>query len=104
MGSDLPNGTCMCAELLQSRLTLWDPLDYSPPSSSVHGILQERILQWVAMYLLQGILLTQGLNPRLFCLQHWQAGSLPLVPSGKPHLRSYRLLNNVQSWHQTPDC
>ena len=28
---------------------------------------------------LQGIFLTQGLNPRLFCLLHWQAGSLPLV-------------------------
>ena len=28
--------------------------------------------------LLQGIFLTQRLNPRLFCLLHWQAGSLPL--------------------------
>ena len=34
--------------------------------------------------LLQGILPTQGMNPRLLCLQHWQAGSLPLVPPGKP--------------------
>ena len=29
--------------------TLCDPMDCSPPSSSVHGILQERILVWVAM-------------------------------------------------------
>ena len=28
---------------------------------------------------LQGIFLTQGLNPHLFCLLHWQAGSLPQV-------------------------
>ena len=28
--------------------------------------------------------LTQGLNPHLLCLLHWQAGSLPLVPPGKP--------------------
>ena len=33
----------------QSCLTLCDPLDYSPPGSSVHGILQARILGWVAM-------------------------------------------------------
>jgi len=29
-------------------LTLCDPLDYRPPGSSVHGILQARILEWVA--------------------------------------------------------
>ena len=29
--------------------TLWDPMDCSPPGSSVHGILQIRILEWVAM-------------------------------------------------------
>ena len=33
---------------------------------------------------LQGIFLTQGLNPHLLCLLHWQAGSLPLEPRGKP--------------------
>ena len=38
--------------------------------------------------LLQGIFLTQGLNPRLFCLLHWQAGSLPLAPPGKPKLQA----------------
>ena len=31
----------------------------------------------------QGIFLTQGLNPGLLGLLHWEAGSLPLVPSGK---------------------
>ena len=35
-------------------------------------------------FLLQGIFPTQGLNPRLLCLLHWQAGSLPLAPPGKP--------------------
>ena len=34
---------------LQSCLTLCDPMDYSPPGSSVHGILQARTLEWVAM-------------------------------------------------------
>ena len=34
--------------------------------------------------LLQGIFPTQGWNPPLVCLPHWQAGSLPLVPPEKP--------------------
>ena len=34
--------------------------------------------------LLQGIFLTQGLNPRLLHLLHWQVDSLPLVPPGQP--------------------
>ena len=37
------------AQLLQPCLTLCDPMDYSPPGSSVYGILQARILEWVAM-------------------------------------------------------
>ena len=33
---------------------------------------------------MQGIFPTQGLNPSIFCLLHWQADSLPLAPPGKP--------------------
>ena len=33
----------------QLCLTLCDPIDCSPPDSSVHGILQARILEWVAI-------------------------------------------------------
>ena len=33
----------------QSCLTLCDPMDYSPPGSSIHGILQARTLEWVAV-------------------------------------------------------
>ena len=72
----------MLAKLLQSCLTLWDPMDCSPPGSSVHGIFQARILEWVAI--LQRTFLTQGSNLHLLCLLHWQAGSLPLVLPGKP--------------------
>ena len=42
------------------------------------GILQARILEWVAMPS------SRGLNPNLLCLLHWQTDSLPLAPSGKP--------------------
>ena len=42
------------AKLLQSDLTLWDPVDYSLPAFTVHGILQARILEWVAMLSFRG--------------------------------------------------
>ena len=42
----------------QSCLTLCNPMDCSPPGSSVNGILQARILEW-GHSLLQGIFLTQ---------------------------------------------
>ena len=38
-----------CAKSLQSCLTLWDPMECSLPGSSVHGILQARILEWVSV-------------------------------------------------------
>ena len=37
------------SEVAQSCLTLCDPIDCGPPGSSVHGILQARILEWVAI-------------------------------------------------------
>ena len=40
---------CMRAQLLQPCPALWDPVDGSPPGSSVHGILQARVLEWGAM-------------------------------------------------------
>ena len=44
-----PDFTCVCAKSLQSYLTLCNLRDCSSPGSSVHGILQARILEWVAM-------------------------------------------------------
>ena len=38
----------------QSCLTLCDPVDCRPPGSSVHGILQARILEWVAIHFPRG--------------------------------------------------
>ena len=73
---------CTCAKSLQSRPTLCDPRDCSPPGPSVHGILQARILKWVATPSSRG-----SSQPRdgtcLFCLLHWQGGSLPLATPGK---------------------
>ena len=40
---------CLHAKSLQPCPTLCKPMDWSPPGSSVHGIFQARILEWVAM-------------------------------------------------------
>ena len=79
---------CVCAKSLQSCLTLCDSMDCSPPGSSVHGILQVRILHGLPCpppgdLPDLGIFLTQGSDLRHLCLLHWQAGSLPLVQRGK---------------------
>ena len=75
---------CIHAKLLQFCLTFCDPVDCTLPGSSLHGILQARILEWVAMLSSKGVLPTQESNPFLSCLLYWQAGSLPLAPPGKP--------------------
>ena len=49
---------CVCA---QSCPTLCEPMHYSPPGSSVHGIFQARILKWVA-FSLPGDLPSPGIN------------------------------------------
>ena len=70
-----------CAKSLQSCPTLCNPKDCS--LQSVHRIFQERILEWVA------IPCSKGSNPCPLCLPHWQAGSLPIGPSGKPATSYY---------------
>ena len=52
--------TCVCAKSLQSCLTLCDPINCSPPWSSVHGLVQARILYWVAISSSRGIFPSQG--------------------------------------------
>ena len=67
------------AELLHLYPTLCGPVNCSLPSSSVHGILHTRILEWLA------VPSSRGLNLCLSCLLHWQEGSLPLAsPLGRP--------------------
>ena len=70
----------MCA---QSRLTLCDPMDCSPPGSSAHGILQARILAWVAISFSRGS--TQPMNRTwVSCI----AGRFfTTLPPGKPFIR-----------------
>ena len=61
--------------LAESCLNLWDL-----PSSSVHGLLQTRILEWVAMPISRGISLSRD-QTQVFLLQ---VDTLPFEPPGKP--------------------
>ena len=64
----------------QSCPTLCDSMDCSLPGSSVHGIFQARVPEWVTYHsLLQGIFLTQGLNPGLL---HCRQTLYPLSHQG----------------------
>ena len=66
----------VCVLVAQSCLTLSDPMDCILPGSSVHGILQERILERVAIPFSRESFLLR--SPAL------QAVSLPTEPPGKP--------------------
>ena len=71
---------CVCVRA-QSCPTLCDPMDCSLPGSSVHGILQARILEWVTISFSKGS--SHGSNPYLLRHLHWQY-SLPAEPPKKP--------------------
>ena len=72
-------------------------MDCSPSGSSVRGILQTRILLWVAMPSSRGFSQTRTQICISYCLLHWQAGSLPLAPPGKPLRCSVQFSSVAQS-------
>ena len=74
----------------QSCPVLRDPMDCSPPGSSACGIYFPGKNTGVGCHFLhQEVFLTQGSNPSLLCLLHWQVGSLPLAAPAKPFYFSY---------------
>ena len=90
--------TCVFAKSLQLCPALRDLMDCSPPASSAHGILQARILGWVAMPSSRGS--SQPWDGTcLLCFLHWQADSLPLNNQGKmldhTYWRTFFPINNT---------
>ena len=70
----------MKVKVAQSCLTLYDPMNCSLPGASVHGILQARLLEWVAIPFSRGSS-QPGIEPGSPALQ---ADSLSAEPPGKP--------------------
>ena len=68
----------------QSYLTLCDPMDCILPGSSIHGDFLGKNTGVGCCFLLQGIFKTQGLNPHLLHLLHWQVDYLSLCHIRKP--------------------
>ena len=68
----------------QSCPTLCDTMDYNSSDSSVCRDFPGKDTGVGCLAILQGIFPTQGSNPHLLCLLHWQVGSLPLALPGKP--------------------
>ena len=89
----------ICAKLLQSCPTLCDPMDYSLPGSSVHGIFPGKNTGVGCHFPLQGIFLTQELN-----LSAFQTDYLLTELRGKPHLfivlylTSFWVGINIPTW------
>ena len=70
----------LLVKVAQSCPTLCDPMDCSPPGSSVCGILQARILEWVAISFSRGSSQSRDRTP----VSHLQADALTSEPPGKP--------------------
>ena len=101
--TDAP-GCCCCLLVAKSCSTLCNPMDCSPPGSSVHGILQTRILRVRLPCPSLGDLPNPGIEP---VSPAWQADSLPPSHLGSPRSWSLPLLNNcinasVQTHHLFP--
>ena len=81
---------CVCVKSLQLCLTLCHPMDCSPPGFSVHGILQAKILEWVATPSSRG-------SPRSWDRTHVSCGSciagkiFAAEPPGKPMVAIIRM-------------
>ena len=87
--SDISWGPCLClCSVAKSCLTLWDLMDCSAPGSSVHGILQARILEWAAISFSRG-----SCQPRDWTCVSCLAGGLFAIESpGNPGSLVARLL------------
>ena len=72
--------TCVHARLLQSCPTLCDPMNHRPPGFSIHGILQARILKWVAMPSSRGL----SRHKDLTCVSCIAGEFFTTEPPGKP--------------------
>ena len=91
---------CVCANLVQSCLTLCDAMDCSLPGSSVHGSFQARILGWVVMPSSRASSWSRDWNC-FSCYPALQADSILLSHLGSP-IRIMTLPQNISSLGYSP--
>ena len=90
---------CMHAVCFQLCPTLCDPMNRSPPGSSVHGVLQARILEWVALLPARG-LPDPEIEPESLISPALTSGFLLLVPPGTPPKRHTSWIKlNIRGFH-----
>ena len=86
------NATSMCACLVaKSCLTLWESVDCSLQASSVHGILQARVLEWVAISTSKGSS-HPGIEQESSTSPILAGAFFTTEPPGKPHNAAYCLI------------
>ena len=83
IGEFRENISCLHAKSLQSCPTLCDPMDCCLPDPSVHGVLQARILEWIAMSP-PGDLPDPGIQPTSLTSSVLAGGFFTTTPLGKP--------------------
>ena len=96
---------CVCAKSLQLYITLCDPMDQSLPGSSVHGVLQTKILEWVVMPSSKGSSWPRDRTHVSYvsCIGRWEAdGQLASkkVKRSAQALRARKLLQNCYLSYQ----
>ena len=89
----------LCVLVAQLCPTLCDPMDYSPPGSSIHGILQARILEWVALPSPRDRP-NPGIEPRSPVSQ---ADSSPSEPPGYQNYQWEQLVSPRYTWQRTAE-
>ena len=87
------NWTEVHAKSLQSCPTLCDPMDYSPPGSSVHVILQSRILEWVVVPSSRGYLPNPGIEPMRLMSPALAGRFFTASTTGKPIITTIKHLS-----------
>ena len=94
--SHVKNALCMHAKLLQSCSTLCDPVEHSLPGSSLHGTIQARILEWVAMPSSRGSSWPRD-QPRDSCGSCISGRFFTIKPPGKPkeHTAMYKMSHQL---------
>ena len=78
--------------VIKSYWTLYNPMDCSPPGSSVHGVSQARILEWVSIFFSRGSFQSRG-GTHISCSA---VDSLPLKYLGGPNVNSFFVPNSIE--------